>query len=72
MAKMINGQEVKIYNYQISGYYYAGNERKRFEEIVPARDNIEAMQIVIGKIAWHESLEGNTFKLDVIHYECWD
>ena len=60
------------YKYRISGYYFAGQERKHFEDIIIASDNIEAMQIAIGMYAWHESLEGNTFKLDVIHYDCWD
>ena len=59
-----------MYKYEISGYYFSNNERKRFEEIVEAQDNIEAMKIVIGQIAWQESIAGNTFKLDVIHYEC--
>lgn len=62
----------EMYKYQISGYYFAGKERKHFSEIIVATDNIEAMQIAIGKYAWQESLEGNTFKLDVIHYDCWD
>lgn len=62
----------KMYKYKISGYYFAGEERKYFNEVVMATDNIEAMQIAIGIYAWNESLEGNTFKLDVIHYDCWD
>lgn len=62
----------EMYKYQISGYYFAGEERKHFEDTIIASDNIEAMQIAIGKYAWQESLEGNTFKLDVIHYDCWD
>lgn len=62
----------EMYKYQVSGYYFAGQERKYFNEIITASDNTEAMQIVIGKHAWHESLEGNTFKLDVIHYDCLD
>lgn len=64
--------EVKMYGYIISGYYFANDERKHFEKIVKAEDDIEAMKKVIGELAWHESLEGNTFKLDFIHYDCWD
>lgn len=64
-----------MYKYEISGYYlviddHGHCERKRFEEVVEARDNVEAMRIVVGEFAWQESLLGNTFKLDVIHYEC--
>jgi hypothetical protein len=58
-----------MFSYEISGYYFANDERKRFEEIVDARDNTEAMEMVIGAYAWKESLAGNTFKLDTIHYE---
>lgn len=61
-----------MYKYNISGYYFANEERKHFEKIVEAEDNFKAMQQVIGELAWHESLEDKTFKLDVIHYECWD
>lgn len=57
------------YTYTISGYYYSNDEKKYFYEEVEAIDNIEAMQIVIGKYAWKESLDGNTFKLDFIHYD---
>lgn len=66
---MMNTTE--LYKYQISGYYFADDEGKRFEEYVYAQNSIEAMKIVIGDIAWNESLEGRTFKLDFIHYECW-
>ena len=62
----------EMYKYQISGYYFAGEERKYFNEVIMAADNIEAMQIAIGTHAWNESLEDNTFKLDVIHYDCLD
>ena len=57
------------YRYYISGYYFANGERKHFGEELMAEDNIEAMQKVIGMLAWGESLEGNNFKLDTIHYE---
>lgn len=60
----------EMYKYHISGYYFAGEERKHFDDTIIASDNTEAMQIAIGTHAWHESLEGNAFKLDVIHYDC--
>lgn len=58
------------YSYTISGYYFADNERIHFEESLEAEDNYQAMQLVIGELAWHTSIEHKTFKLDVIHYEC--
>ena len=58
-----------MYTYTISGYYFAGEERKHFYEEIEAHDNIEAMEIVIGRLAWKESLEGNTFYLQFIHYD---
>lgn len=68
----------KLYQYRITGYYYTGyagslekDEYKRFEEIVWAENNTVAMEMVIGKNAWAESLNGRTFQLDVIHYDCW-
>lgn len=64
-----NKKNVALWEYQITGYYFADDERKRFEDIIMATDNIEAMQIAIGIHAWAESLKGRTFKLDVIHYE---
>lgn len=64
-------KQAELYEYNISGYYFANDERKHFEKELWARDNIEAMKIVIGELAWQESLLGNTFKLDTIHYECW-
>lgn len=61
----------EMYKYEISGYYFANDdERTHFCHQVEARDNVEAMEIVVGKIALSESRAGNTFKLDVIHYEC--
>lgn len=47
------------------------DEYKHFEEIVWAENNTVAMEMVIGKNAWAESLNGRTFQLDVIHYDCW-
>lgn len=58
-----------MYTYNISGYYFANDERKYFNEDVTAENNSEAMANVIGHIAWQESIKGNTFKLDTIHYE---
>lgn len=62
----------EMYRYKIVGYYFAGEKRKYFDEVVMAADNVEAMQLAIGVHAWNESREGNTFKLDVIHYDCLD
>lgn len=58
-----------MYTYNISGWYFSNDMRLPFNKDVEAKNNIEAMKMVIGEIAWKESLEGNTFKLDVIHYE---
>lgn len=63
-------KNVEMYLYEISGYYFADGERKHFEKELYAQDNMEAMAIVIGQLAWKESLEGRTFKLEHIHYEC--
>ena len=65
---MLEGFEMN--KYEIGGYYFSNDERKGFNEIVEAQDNIEAMQKVIAEIALNESIEDRTFKLDVIHYEC--
>ena len=59
----------KKYRYYISGYYFAGGEKKHFGEELMAVDNIEAMQKVLGMLAWKESIEGNSFMLDTIHYD---
>ena len=64
-------KETKLWQYRISGYYFANEERKHFDEVIFAEDNHKAMEQVIGKYAWQESLEDKTFKLDVIHYDCW-
>ena len=63
-------KEVQMYLYNIRGYYFADDERKRFEKELYARDNVSAMAEIIGYFAWYESTEGKTFKLEVIHYEC--
>ena len=64
----------ELYKYEISGYYLATDvkgktERVHFSEEVWAKDNVEAMKIVVGNLAWNESDDGRTFLLDVIHYE---
>lgn len=56
-----------MYKYEISGYYFEGNERKHFDFVIEAPDNIIAMQIALGKIMLNTE---NAVKLDVIHYEC--
>ena len=66
-----NKKNTILWQYQITGNYFADDERRRFEEYIYAEDNSIAMEQVIGKYAWATSLEGKTFKLDVIHYECW-
>lgn len=64
-------KRVEVYLYSISGYYYAEGKRKHFDKEVYATDNTEAMKNVLGELVWKESLNGNEFYLDVIHYECW-
>lgn len=64
-------KKVEVYLYSISGFYFAGGERKHFDKEVYATDNCEAMKTVMGELAWKESLAGNSFHLDVIHYECY-
>lgn len=60
----------KLYKYNISGYYKINNtEKKHFSEDVCATDNFIAIEIVLGKIAWEESLKGNSVLFDVFHYE---
>lgn len=61
-----------MFKYEISGYYFEGDERKYFEEIVEASDNFIAMKIVLGNIMLKNSEHNNNnfVKLDVIHYEC--
>lgn len=62
---------MEIYEYAISGYYYAGEERKHFWELVKAPDNSIAMDMVVGKIARAVSLDGKAFRLEFIHYDVW-
>lgn len=57
------------YNYEISGWYIANGERKHFDVEIQAESNTQAMEIVIGRLAWEEGLKGNSFLLDMIHYE---
>lgn len=61
----------EMYRYNISGYYKVnGTEKEKyFSEDVCAEDNIVAMQMVLGKVAWEESLEGNSVCFDRFHYE---
>lgn len=61
-----------MFKYEISGYYFEGNERKHFSEVVEASDNVIAMKIVLGNIMLNNSERNNNnfVKLDVIHYEC--
>lgn len=70
---MFNDLKSKLnptHKYIISGYYSNGVENKiHFYEEVEAYDNIQAMKLVIGDLAWKESLAGNSFYLDLIHYE---
>lgn len=60
-----------MFKYEISGYYFEDNERKHFQEVVEASDNITAMKIVLGEIMWKSGKYFNNkpVKLDVIHYE---
>ena len=64
-----------MYKYRISGYYIVTDdhghcERKHFDEEVEAKDNVDAMRMIIGEFAWQESLRDNMFRLDTVHYEC--
>lgn len=62
--------KTELYEYEISGYYFANDERRHFEKHVTAKENVAAMAEVIGFLAWATSLDGKTFKLEHIHYEC--
>lgn len=68
-------KEAILYRYRITGYYWHGDcgieVKDRFEEIVYAVDEIVAMQQVLGKLAWHCSLEDETFRMEFIHYDVW-
>ena len=62
-----------MYEYIITGRYIStkpnGEEtEKHFSETIFADTNTEAMQMVIGKYAWLESKDGNTFYLTFINY----
>ena len=63
--------KTEMYRYEISGYYFEGDERKHFCEEVEAPDNIVAMQMVLGEIMWKsgEYFNDAAVKLDHIHYE---
>lgn len=62
----------EMYRYEISGYYFEGDERKQFDEEVEAPNNIVAMQMVLGQIMLEsvEHFNNKPVKLDTIHYEC--
>lgn len=55
-----------MYDYNISGYYFEGETRKRFDFDINAKDNIVAMEIALGRILLKAE---EPVKLDVIHYE---
>lgn len=59
------------YSYNVSGYYKINctEEEKYFNEDVQATTSSEACELVLGKIAWKESLEGNSVMFDRFHYE---
>jgi hypothetical protein len=58
------------YKYEITLEYFADNESRYFRGEVEADDNVQAMEIIIGRIAWQTSNEGKTFKFNFIHYDC--
>ena len=67
--------KMNVYRYEISGSYLVTDnkgvcERKHFDEVISATDNVEAMRKIIGEFAWQASLEEKMFKLDTRHYEC--
>lgn len=62
-----------MYEYIITGWYIStkpdGEQiEKHFSEYAWADTNTEAMQMVIGKYAWLENKDGNTFYLTFINY----
>ena len=61
-----------MYKYEISGYYFDGEERKRFEKEIEAPDKSVAMKIALGELMWESSeyFNDRPVKLDCIHYEC--
>lgn len=64
----------KMYKYLVSGFYFEGEERKHFESMIEACDEIIAMKIVLGEIMWKSSKYFNNkpVKLDCMHCEPWD
>lgn len=62
----------QMYKYRISGDYYADDKLIYFEDVVSAPENYTAMQMVVGKYAWQESLQHHTFKLRYLHYDVWE
>lgn len=68
--KLNANEETKtLFKFNVSGYYFAGNERKYFNNDVFATDEFTASEMVIGKYAWYESINGNSLKIDCMHYE---
>ncbi len=61
----------ETYKYNISGYYKVNGteEEKYFNQDIEATSNTEAIEMVLGKIAWKESLEGDSVMFDRFHYE---
>lgn len=65
-----------MYKFIISGYYNTidkeGNKEtdKYFRNELEAEDSITAVQIVLGKVSWNESLEDKYVVFDRFHYEC--
>ena len=59
------------YRYNISGYYKINctEEERYFSEDICTEGDIEAIQMVLGKVAWKESLKGNSVMFDRFHCE---
>lgn len=61
---------MELYHYCISGWFWAGAEYRHFDEEVDARTSSDALELVVGRLAWKINVwEEKSFKLDVIHYE---
>lgn len=58
-----------MYRYAISGGYFEEDTRRYFYEEVEATNNVDAIKIVLGDIAWKASLEGQRVMIDTVHYE---
>lgn len=63
-----------MYSYIITIEYTSINKngeeiQKRFCEEINSDTSSNAMQMVIGKYAWLETIDGNFFRLDFIHYD---